>query len=345
VLIAAAAVLVGLAVVQGISFEAGVLYRHGTYTSEQGSAIWGGNESNPGSPVRIKLGISSPPSLGNSAELLAVVSSAMDASDVEAHIRLPNGFAMISGSADWKGNIQRDQSVELRYVIKSVQVGDWVIEGFVKWIFAEGSFYTDSDRIYIIVTESSARVVTTTFSETSIPTLIPVSNNSLQPPSAQINDTKLPPAVSGGQLLMFVSPTLVVLGVETTITVSYGVSLAPGAPGVIVRGGAPSFEGPAAVTYGPVVSEDGAEWIAKIRPTSLGVIKVNGQDESGAVHVSAEISVVNDLPPPADQPSMSRNRYDTLGVLALVGVVTSSLIAALATLAFSRSKPVQVFCN
>jgi hypothetical protein len=314
VLIAAAAVLIGLAAVQGVNFEAGVLYRHGTYTSEQGSAIWGGNESNPGSPVRIKLGISSPPSLGNSAELLAVVSSAMDASDVEAHIRLPNGFAMISGSADWKGNIQRDQSVELRYVIKSVQVGDWVIEGFVKWSFAEGSFYTDSDRIYITVSENSAHVVTTTVSETSI-------NETQPPPATQVGSIKvgyvnLPQPSQQGELLMFASPTLVAVGIETTLTVSYAISpVTSGAgvsPGVIVRGGKPSFEGPATITYGPLLAEDHLEWVVKIRPTSLGVVKVTGQDESGTIHVSAEITVVDSLPPPVGQPLMWRDHYGSV---------------------------------
>jgi len=309
VLIAVVAVLIGLAAVQGVSFTA-MAPRHETATGQHETAtsqggqeqvVWGGNESNPASPVRIRLGISSPPPLGKTAELLAVIMSAMDASGVKVQIRLPEGFEMISGSPDWKGDLARDHTVELRYVIKSVQVGNWIIEGSVRWDFAAGSFYTDSDRIYISVSESSAYVSTTTFSET---TSHPPGNETQPPASTQPGSSgeSLPTQESGG-LVMFVSPTLLAVGVETTVTVSYGMVSATReepkiVPGLMTGGGPPSFEGPVVVAYGPVLAENGNEWLAKIKPTSAGVIKVVGQDALGKSRVYAEIVVVDNLPPP-----------------------------------------------
>jgi len=310
VLSATLAVLIGFAALQGI-IQAEVFYRPEAQTNQQGSVIWGANESNPSSPIRIKLRISSAPPLGKTAELLAVVTSAMDASDVEVQIRLPQGFAVISGgSPDWKGNVPRDHPVELRYVVMSVQVGDWVIDGHVKWSFAEGSFYTDSDRIYISVSESSAYISTTTFSET---TSLPPGNETQPPTSVQTGDSQL--MVTSGALVMFVSPTLVAVGIETTVVVYYGVSSTPDPtatpPSVMIHGGTPSFEGPMVVTYGPALAGNGMEWVAKIKPTSTGSIKVIGQDQSGTVHAYAEIKVVDNLPPPVGQPAVENgaNQY------------------------------------
>jgi hypothetical protein len=313
VLMAAVAVLIGLAVVQGVVLQTGMVGHEG-YTTGQGLVVWGGNESNPSSPIRIKLGISVPPALGKTAELLAVISSAMDASNVEAHIEIPNGFVVTAGNAvNWKGSVAHDQGVQLRYTIKSVQVGDWIIEGSVKWNFGEGSFYTDTDRICMVVSENSAYVTTKTLSQT---TGLPSGNETNPPTESQLvpgGISQLPPNT---QIVMFVSPTLVQVGIETTITISYAVASTPGkviAPGVMIRGGAPSFEGPVIVTYGPVLDRTGEEWIAKILPISAGLVKVNGQDESGSVHVYAEINVVNTLPPPEIPPSFESvpKQYDS----------------------------------
>lgn len=103
---------------------------------------------------------------------------------------------------------------------------------------------------------------------------------------------------------MFVSPTLLAIGVETTVTVSYGMVSATQeepniVPGLMTGGGPPSFEGPVVITYGPVLAENGNEWLAKIRPTSMGVIKVVGQDALGKSRVYVEIVVLDSLPPPS----------------------------------------------
>jgi len=310
VVIAVVAVLIGLVAVQGVSFTA-MAPRYGTVTSplrpvtsegRQEEVVWGGNESNPASPVRIRLGISSPPPLGNTAELIAVITSAMDASEVKAQIRLPKGFEMISGTPDWEGDLTRDSAVELRYMIKSVQIGNWIIEGFVRWDFAPGSFYTDTDRICISVSETSAYVLTEAFSET----ISHPPSNETEPPTTTHpdNSSGSVPTEERGRLMMFVSPTLVAVGVETTVIVSYAISTAteatPGtAPGLMIRGDPPSFEGHVVVTYGPVLAENGNEWLVKIRPTSIGVIKVIGQDAPGESRVYVEITVVDSLPPPS----------------------------------------------
>jgi hypothetical protein len=195
------AVLVGVFVVQGVNLEANV-FRLGSHSTMQGPVVSGGGESNPSSPIRIKLGISNPPPLGKTAELVAVVTSAMDAANVEVHIAIPKGFTIISGgSPDWRGSVSQGRNVELRYVIKSVEVGDWVIEGSVKWTFDEGgSFYTDTDKISLSVSENAAYVTTRNTTDTTNP---PAWNETNPPPLTEVN----PPA--------FGNETIPPLGNET----------------------------------------------------------------------------------------------------------------------------------
>jgi len=300
VLVLVVVALVGIAAVEGVNYQGSLLHSE-EHSGQQGSVIWAGNESNPGSPIRIRLGMTEAPPLGKSAELLAEVTSAMDATDVEVHIRLPEGLVMTSGSPDWRGSVLGDQKVDLRYTVKSVRVGNWMIEAFVKWSFAEGSFYEDSDRIYISVSENSASF-STSVSETHTTDLPP--GNETRPPLPPPGDMTIQfPTEVSGELVIFVSPTMVALGEETTVTILY--SVRPPSignitlPTMIVRGGTPTFNGPLIVTYGPVWTE--GEWVAKIKPTSLGVIEVVGQDESGNVHVKTQITVVQSLPPPVGQ--------------------------------------------
>jgi hypothetical protein len=299
-LLSIVAVLAGFAVISVVTFQAGP-YNDVTYTGQQTSMVWGQNVANPSSPVRIRLGITSPPALGKTAELVVIVTSAMDASDVKVHIALPSGFVMTSGTPDWKGNIARDDKVELHYTIQSVQVGDWTIEGSVEWRFAGDSFYKDSDRICISVTADSASISTCGSAEAQL-TEFPPANETQPPTLVSTTVTTLLPPQEIGELVIFVSPDLVSVGVETEVTILYA-TRSPGepeSPPTIVLGGPPSFEGPVIVTYGPVARQ-GMEWVAKIKPTSIGVIIVNGCDQSGQVCTYAEITVAETLPPPADQ--------------------------------------------
>jgi len=217
--------------------------------------------------------------LGKTAELLAIVTSAMEADDVEVRIVIPEGFAMVSGIPDWRGSVPRDGKVELHYVIKSVQVGSWTIEASVKCSFGEGSFYTDHDSISLSVSEDSAYIYTTTLSQTGTETpMLPSNNetnNETQPPPPDKQKQRPPPTLWGnetesGELMMFVCPTLV------------------------------AVEGPVIITYGPVLAQDGRDWVVKVIPTSVSSIKVIGQDALGSVHVYAEVTVVESLPPPTD---------------------------------------------
>jgi hypothetical protein len=295
--------LVGMVVVGGLNYESNLL-RPEVSSGQQGSVVWAGNESNSGSPIRIRLGMTEAPPLGKSAGLLVEVTSAMDAADVEVHIRLPEGLVMTSGSPDWKGSILRDQKVDLRYTVKSVRVGNWVIEASAKWSFAEGSFYENSDRIYISVSENTASFLTASISDTHTTDLPSGNETQPPPPLPPENMTISFPTEVIGELVIFVSPTIVALGEETTVTILYSAKPAPidniTLPSMIVRGGTPSFSGPVIVTYGPVRDNQG-QWVAKIKPTSLGVIEVIGQDESGNVHVKTQITVVQSLPPPVGQ--------------------------------------------
>ena len=120
---------------------------------------------------------------------------------------------------------------------------------------------------------------------------------------------------------MHISPTLVQLGVETEVAITYSESahveegvLVEGRP---IRGHLPTFEGagvsvvrfritdpgcsPAAESCQTVgMPELAFEWRVAIMPTHIGSIVVSGIDEAGNTHRDT-VRVVEELPPPLQE--------------------------------------------
>jgi hypothetical protein len=111
--------------------------------------------SAPSVPIGVELSLSPVPRLNEVGELRCVVTSVFKASDVRVEVKLPDGFALVSGDLTWQGDLTADGKVEVIANIKTVKLGSWVIEGEAGYSFT-GGMYLDRDRLYITVTEASA---------------------------------------------------------------------------------------------------------------------------------------------------------------------------------------------
>jgi len=73
-------------------------------------------------------------------------------------IKLPEGLALAKGDLSWLGDIPANGIIEVKSVIKAINVGNWTIEATAGYSVTEDSYYGDVDRLYISVSEDSAYV-------------------------------------------------------------------------------------------------------------------------------------------------------------------------------------------
>lgn len=130
-----------------------------------------GTETPAASPINIELSLSKPPSKGETAELLANVTSVRDAPNTTIQINLPEGFALVEGKLSWKGNIAKNEEIQLTPTIKAVGNGNWTIKAFAKKIISEDSWWMDKDNIYISIKDGKGKIRKSPF---------PTSNNTTQ---------------------------------------------------------------------------------------------------------------------------------------------------------------------
>jgi hypothetical protein len=133
----------------------------------------GVSEVPPSVPIGVELSLSPVPRLNEVGELRCVVTSVFKASDVRVEVKLPDGFALVSGDLTWQGDLTADGKVEVIANIKTVKLGSWVIEGEAGYSFT-GGMYLDRDRLYITVTEASAYMSREPLSATTSPSAIKV---------------------------------------------------------------------------------------------------------------------------------------------------------------------------
>jgi len=81
-----------------------------------------------------------------------------DAPATNAQILLPEGFELIEGNLEWKGDVIRGTPVEMKVNVRAAKEGDWKIEARAGYSPGEGGYYVGSDTLYISVSEDSATV-------------------------------------------------------------------------------------------------------------------------------------------------------------------------------------------
>ncbi len=121
-------------------------------------------EIEPADPVDIDLFFpDGAPPLNQTAELVCTVDSWLYVSlnDLSINITLPAGFELVSGNLSWVGDISMGEKVEvIRAVIKSVEVGNYVIEWHISMNPETQGSYSFVPGwhpvVYVTVSEDSA---------------------------------------------------------------------------------------------------------------------------------------------------------------------------------------------
>jgi hypothetical protein len=116
-----------------------------------------------GIPIEVDLSISNAPALNETAELTCTIASVFDAPNTTAQITLPDGFELVSGDLSWQGDIAPNGQESFNFSIRTVETGNWTIEADAGYFPDENSWYGDTDRLYVSVSEETAWVSKTPF--------------------------------------------------------------------------------------------------------------------------------------------------------------------------------------
>lgn len=110
-------------------------------------------------------------------------------------VKLPEGFALESGTLSWKGAIAEKGTIEIKSKIRAIKLGNWTIEARGGYSFLGGGYF-DTDRIYVYVGKDSAlsskeqisyqgRVLSIPLSPSEVPKLAPMSFQGITPKPPQ----------------------------------------------------------------------------------------------------------------------------------------------------------------
>ncbi len=108
-------------------------------------------------PVGIKLAISHPPRLSETAHLTVTVVSVFDAPNSEARIELPKGAVLLAGDLRWQGSLKANVLVQFLAAIKFVETGQKTITAVAKSIESATSSVSAVDEVVLDVAETSGQ--------------------------------------------------------------------------------------------------------------------------------------------------------------------------------------------
>jgi hypothetical protein len=115
--------------------------------------VTGGDK--PTSPMQSVLTIIEKPLLNVPVPLVFSFKSVTPAPNTEAKIELPDGFALVSGTPTWNGDLEMNEERKIEVIIKSTKVGYYRLSGSA--ISRQGeSFFGDTAIIDIEITPDDA---------------------------------------------------------------------------------------------------------------------------------------------------------------------------------------------
>jgi hypothetical protein len=111
----------------------------------------------PRGAIIVKLSFSEPPVLGKPVQLLATFTIReeykKDTTDTVARISLDEGFELVDGNLEWKGDLLRGSSVEIKATVRAIKTGERKISAK-----GEAPFTSGFTELYAYVSEDSATV-------------------------------------------------------------------------------------------------------------------------------------------------------------------------------------------
>ena len=111
-------------------------------------------------PIEANLSFSESPVLGKPVQVTATLNLVKDyfkevVREVDVKITLSEGFQLLDGNLEWKGDIQRNQTYTLRATVRTIKTGTWQI-GVNAWGEADG--VNGFTGLYVTVSEKRAIV-------------------------------------------------------------------------------------------------------------------------------------------------------------------------------------------
>ena len=111
----------------------------------------------PRGAIIVKLSFSEPPVLNKPVEILATFALRegykKDTTNTVARISLDEGFELLDGSLEWKGDLLHGSPVEIKATVRAIKTGERIISAKGKAPITSG--YTE---LYAYVSEDSAEI-------------------------------------------------------------------------------------------------------------------------------------------------------------------------------------------
>lgn len=109
-------------------------------------------------PIEVTLSFSEPPLLDKQVQITATFINRVSYSggvlrDVEASISFLEGFQLVEGDLNWKGDLLKDQPQKIQVTVKTIQLGTYEIRASAH---NEINNAMGFDWYYVTVTESAA---------------------------------------------------------------------------------------------------------------------------------------------------------------------------------------------
>ncbi|MGC1120644.1 MAG: hypothetical protein WBA22_06080 [Candidatus Methanofastidiosia archaeon] len=103
------------------------------------------------------------PALDSVVELVLTLNPPVDSLDTKVNFILPEGIELVEGDLPWKGDILRDQTVEVRIKVKPVREGQWVLESYVEGLLGGKYLKNFSYFLVFLTSRYSGKVSKTRF--------------------------------------------------------------------------------------------------------------------------------------------------------------------------------------
>jgi hypothetical protein len=76
------------------------------------------------------------PVLNQEVEIVFTVNPVLEAPHTEIRFYLPEGIELVQGDLTWKGDIKKDELVQVKITVKPIQEGQWMIWSYVESVFS-----------------------------------------------------------------------------------------------------------------------------------------------------------------------------------------------------------------
>ena len=91
-------------------------------------------------------------------DLLFSMNPVQDAPNTEVRLIVPSGVEILSGDSQWIVSLEQDKETNFMTTMKVVESGEWRIQAYVEFVFANGIKVTRSYYVYLVTGENGGYI-------------------------------------------------------------------------------------------------------------------------------------------------------------------------------------------